>query len=447
MPVNSVKIVQTSQAGDRLTPKIDPLFNHDENPNLPLISINPSLTFQKIIGFGGAFTQASAYVLSRISPAKRDEVLNAYFSPNGSHYSLTRTHINSCDFSLQNYSYDEVRDDFKLEHFDIEPDLEYLIPLIKDAQRIPGADFKILASPWSPPAWMKDTGVMNGAGSLREDCYGAWALYFSKYIRSYAEHGIEIWAITTQNEPAFIPRWDGCKYTAEQQRDFIKNNLGPRFAKDGIDAKILIWDFNKNGVYPWAKTVLSDPRAARYTWGTAFHWYSGDFFEEILKVHREFPDKHLLHTEGCQERGPHINEYGPAEHYGHDIIGDLNNWTEGWIDWNIVLDENGGPNHANNMCSAPIMADIQTDTLIYNPSYYYLTHFSKYIRPEAVRVETVSGAEDLEVTAFKNPDGKIVMVVMNRTDAAVDFQVKLRDETRVLRPAIPGHAIMTLIIV
>jgi glucosylceramidase len=439
----SVTVIQTSQAGDRLAQKPALTFVSDDGSTMSTINVYSGTNYQKILGFGGAFTESSAYVLGKMSSAKRNEVLNAYFSPNGSNYSLMRTHINSCDFSLNNYSYDDVSGDYNLTNFNIAPDTGDLIPLIKDSMAVTGTSFKILASPWSPPAWMKSNGQMNGGGNLKTDCYSAWALYFSKYIQAYAGQGIPIWAVTVQNEPEATQSWDSCVYSAAQERDFVKNNLGPRFAQDGITAKIVIFDHNKDHVATWANTIMGDSGAAQYCWGIGVHWYSGDQFENLVTTHNSFPNLHIFHTEGCQEGGPHLNEWGPGERYGHDIIGDLNAWAEGWIDWNIVLDQQGGPNHVGNYCSAPIIANTTNDTLTYNPSYYYMTHFSKYARPDGYRIGSSCSDGNLETTSFKNPDGSVVVVVMNRTANAINFKIK--DGSYIIKPTIPAHAIMNFV--
>ena len=284
---------------------------------------------------------------------------------------------------------------------------------------------------------------MCNGGSLNASCYSAWALYFSKYIEAYAAQGIPIWAVTMQNEPEAVSTWENCVYTPAQERDFVKNYLGPRFTQDGITAKIMVYDHNKNDVFTYANTILSDALAAQYSWGVAIHWYDGDHFDNVLTTHNTFPNTHILHTEGCQDGGVHLNEWAPAEKYGHDIIGDMNVWTEAWVDWNIVLDQNGGPNHVGNYCSAPIIANTSTGTLTYNPSYYYLAHFSKYVRPDAYRIGISSNDLNLETTAFKNTDGNVVVVVMNKTANAITF--KLKDGSYIIKPTIPAHAIMNFI--
>ncbi len=349
---SAIRVVLTAKdTDDRLSEQAPAPFGAADRPAGATVTIDDEQTFQSIVGFGGAFTEAAAYTLARMSPERRAEALTAYFHPDkGIGYTLCRTHINSCDFSLGNYAYNEVPGDMELKHFDISRDRRWLIPLIKDAMAVPGADFRIYASPWSPPAWMKTSGQMNYGGELKRECYPAWALYFAKYIKAYAAEGIDIWGVTVQNEPAAVQTWDSCIYSAQQERDFVRDHLGPTLHKHGLaDVNIIVWDHNKDIIFERAAPILSDPEAAKYVWGVGFHWYSGDQFDHLAKVHKAFPDKKLLFTEGCQEGGVHLNSWAVGERYGHDIIGDLNNWTVGWTDWNMVLDERGGPNHVNNL--------------------------------------------------------------------------------------------------
>lgn len=439
-------ILSAKNTNDRLTVK-EPISLGSEilKGDLASITIDESKTYQTIIGFGGSFTEAAAYNLSKMSPDKRAEVLTAYFDPvEGIGYTLCRTHINSADFSLDNYAYAEVDGDFDLKHFTINRDRKWLIPMIKDAMAVDGADFKLFSSPWSPPAWMKTNGQMNYGGKLKEECRDVWARYYARYIKEYAKEGITIWGLTVQNEPAATQTWDSCIYSAEEEGACVRDHLGPMLEKEGLgDVKIIIWDHNKDLIFERAEPILSDPETAKYVWGVGFHWYSGDEFENLAKVHDAFPTTHLLFTEGCQEGGVRLGAWDLGERYAHDIIGDLNNWTVGWVDWNMVLDERGGPNHVDNLCDAPVIADTTRNDIYYQSSFYYMGHFSKYIRPGAVRIDHSVTRDALEVTAFKNLDNSIAVVVMNRTDDEIPFRLKANGKTAV--SSSPAHSIMTLI--
>lgn len=439
-------IVTARDTADRLSAK-QPLQFRDASTALNgnVVEIDTTKTFQTIVGFGGSFTESAAFALSRMSPDKRAEAIKAYFDPKSGHgYTLCRTHINSCDFALDNYSYCEVAGDTELKNFDISRDKKLLIPFIKDARAVPGADFKILASPWSPPGWMKTNGEMNHGGKLKPEYRDAWALYFTKYIKAYKDQDIDIWAITVQNEPAAVQVWDSCIYSAEEEGQFVRDHLGPALKQQKVDAvKLLVWDHNKDIMYERVAPILSDPATAKYVWGVGIHWYSGDNFENVAKVHNAWPDKHILHTEGCQEGGVHWNDWKPAERYAHDIIGDLNNWVVGWIDWNMVLDERGGPNHVGNFCDAPIIADARDNTLHYQGSYYYLGHFSRFIRPGAVRIGCTVSNPSLEATAFKNTDGRIAVNCLNRTDEPITFYLK--ESQKAAEIVLAPHAMITLL--
>lgn len=443
------RVVLTAKDTSSLLTDQKPLtFREDFTSASPAaVRLDDSQTFQTIEGFGGAFTEAAAYTLAQLSRDRRAEAIRAYFDPQKGHgYTLCRTHINSCDFSLGNYAYCEVDGDVELKHFDISRDKRWLLPLIKDAMAVAGKDLRIFASPWSPPAWMKTNGEMNHGGQLKRELYPTWANYFAKYIKSYAAEGVKIWGVSVQNEPAATQTWDSCIYSAEEERDFVRDHLGPILAAQGLgDVKIIVWDHNKDIIFERAQPILSDPAAAKYVWGVGFHWYSGDEFENLDKVHKAFPNTKLLFTEGCQEGGVHLGVWDVGERYGHDIIGDLNHWTVGWVDWNLVLNERGGPNHVDNLCDAPIIADTVRNELHYRTSYYYLGHFSRFIRPGAVRIGCKTTDARLECTAFRNTDGSTALVVMNRTDETARFDVT-RGKTDGAATSIPPHAIMTIIV-
>ncbi|QMS84427.1 glycoside hydrolase family 30 protein [Candidatus Xianfuyuplasma coldseepsis] len=409
----------------------------------PTIILNPQTTYQTMLGFGGAFTESSAYNLLRINEAKREEAIKAYFDPvDGLGYTLGRVSIHSCDFSLNSYTYID-EGDTTLETFDISRDEQAVIPLIKDAQKY-AKEIKLLGSPWSPPAFMKDNKSMIQGGKLLPEYYQLWADYFVKFIESYRAHGLTMWGVTVQNEPAAKQRWDSCVYTAEEERDFVKNHLGPTFENSSAkDVNILIWDHNRDIMVERASIVLEDEDAAKYVWGTGFHWYGSEAFENVGKVHELFPDKGLLFTEGCQEEGVHWDTFETGERYARNMIGDFNNFCQGYIDWNLFLDNTGGPNHVNNLCDSPIIVDVFPEQLVHQSSYYYIGHFSKYIRPDAVRIGCNNTHPKLQVTAFKNVDGTIAAVILNETDKKITTALQLHDET--IDIAMEPHSIITVV--
>ena len=442
----SIRIFSTAQhPAYRLTELPPPATGGDERAAKLSIFVNSAVQYQQIEGFGGAFTEAAALVFARLPQARQDELLRAYFDPIAGHgYTLCRTHINSCDFSLGNYAY-AAQPDAALRDFSVARDHEALIPLIRAAQRAAGRPLKLLASPWSPPAWMKTNGRMTGGGKLKPEFRQTWAEYYCRYIEAYAAEGLPIWGITVQNEPEAVQVWESCLYTAEEERDFVRDDLGPALAQHGLgDVRLLIWDHNRDLMVERAATVLSDPAAARYVWGTAFHWYEGDHFANVQALHDLYPDKHLLFTEGCQEGGPHTGEWGLAERYAHSLINDLNRWTAGWIDWNLLLDTSGGPNHVGNLCSAPILADTATGELHYQSSYYALGHFARFVKPGARRILSSTSHDALEAAAFRNPGGQIVVTALNRSDEASTLALTV-DGLRTMAECLP-HSITTFLL-
>lgn len=441
--------VTAKKTGQRLAKADDLTFVNMPQPNekQPAIFVDAAQSGQTMLGIGGALTDASAETFYKLPKDKQQEVLKAYFDPqNGIGFSLGRTHIHSCDFSSESYTY--VTDgDKSLKSFNIEHDLKYRVPFIKEVLATAGKDnFTLYASPWSPPAWMKDNGTMLHGGSLKPEFYGTWASYCAKFMKAYDQEGIPIWGMTVQNEPMANQTWESCIYTAEEERDFVKN-LGATFAKAGLaDKKIMIWDHNRGMMYQRAKVVLDDPEAAKYVWGVAYHWYVGDHFENVKRVQEAFPKTHLLFTEGCN--GPFdmakIDDWAGGEAYGKSMINDFNNGAVGWTDWNVLLDEHGGPNHVQNFCFAPIHGDTRTGTLHYMNSYYYIGHFSKFVRPGAKRVMSSSTLDTLLTTAFVNKSGNIVVVVMNASEEHQPFYLWM--DNKAAKSDSPAHSIMTFVV-
>ena len=391
------------------------------------VLLDPTHRFQSIIGFGGALTDAAAETYAKLPPDKQKEVLTAYFSPDkGIGYNFGRTHINSCDFSSESYAYDNVPGDTSLSHFSIAHDLKYRIPFTKAALAMSQGKLQLFASPWSPPAWMKTNNKMIFGGKLRPEDRQAWADYYIKFIQEYQKQGIPIWGLTVQNEPMASQRWESCIYTAADERDFVRDYLGPDLQKAGLSGvKLMIWDHNRGLMYNRAQTVYSDPKAAQYVWGTAFHWYGSYAYDNVQQVAEAFPDKNLVFTEGCIDKylPEKMGFWGHGEFYAKNELLDLNSGARAWTDWNILLDSHGGPNHVNNFCFAPIMADTATGTLKYDSSYYYLGHFSKFIHPGAQRIACGMSNDGLMAGAFINPDNTIAVIVLNITDRPQDYKI------------------------
>jgi glucosylceramidase len=437
----------------RLTPTAQLKLARAQQPTESEISVfvNPARRFQTFLGIGGALTDASAEVFARLPEARQAELLSAYYDPEkGIGYTLARTTIHSTDFSSESYTYID-EGDTQLETFSIDHDRQYRIPLIKRAIEAAGGELLIYASPWSPPAFMKDSGDMLHGGKLIPEFHEAWALYYTRFIKAYEAEGIPIWGITIQNEPMAVQRWESSIYSAEEERDFLKDHLGPVMEREGLgDRKIIVWDHNRDLMSHRANTIFEDPEASKYAWGMGFHWYEtwagGEhMYENLRNVSQSYPDKKLMFTEGTVENfSAERYQYWPnAERYGRSMINDFNAGTVGWTDWNILLDETGGPNHVQNFCFAPVHGDTRSGELIFTPTYYYIGHFSKYIRPGAQRVSTTTSRSHLLATSFVNANGSFATIVMNQGDMDIQYNFILGDQETDIR--IPAHAMQTLV--
>jgi len=405
----------------------------------PSVFVDPGFRFQAFLGIGGAFTDAAAETFARLPAKKQSEFLTACFdSVSGIGYTWGRTHINSCDFSSDMYTY--VRDgDKELATFSIAHDEKYKIPLIRKAIQTAGK-LNLFVSSWSPPAWMKDNNDRLHGGKLKPEYFQTWANYYVKYINALEKAGVPVWGLTVQNEPMAKQIWESCMFTAEEERDFIKNFLGPTLQGNKLGGKKLIaWDHNRDLLFQRASTILGDPEAAKYVWGIGFHWYEiwngGRQYENVKRTAEAFPGTNLLLTEACNYpfSWQTFDQWKWGEQYGENMINDFNNGAVAWTDWNLLLDETGGPNHVKGFCFAPIHAKTQEGTLHYMNSYFYIGHFSKFIRPGARRVTSSSSRAQLLTTAFLNPDGKLAVVVMNETGEKLPY-----------RMYIGGHAVETI---
>ncbi len=466
-----IEVYETSAEGHQLTPLTD--FAEAKSPTA--LKLRPEEPFQTITGFGGSFTEASAYLLNELGETNRKKIIDAYFSSEGARYSLTRTHMNSCDFSLGHYSYAPVEGDTALQHFSIEEDRGDIIPMIKDAMAASEDGFKIISSPWTAPPWMKDNNDWMG-GKLLPKYYDTWALFFSKYLEAYQAEGIDIWGFTVENEPlGNDSNWESMHYSPSEMTAFVQNHLGPRLEADGHQAKVLGYDQNREHLKEWVDEMYQNEATARYFDGTAIHWYASTFevFPEALQyAHQKAPDKYLIQTEACvdaevpkwkndawywskeatdwgwdwaPEDQKHLHpKYVPVYRYARDIIGCLNNWVDGWVDWNMVLNRQGGPNWFENWCVAPVIVDPDQDEVYFTPIYYTMAHFSKFIRPGAKRIGFDNPDEDLMVTAAQNPDGSVAVVVFNPTEQEKAFTVAMGEKAASV--TISKQAIQTIMI-
>ncbi|NBC24134.1 MAG: glycosyl hydrolase family 30 [Bacteroidetes bacterium] len=440
------------------------------------LKINLSKRYQRITGFGGSFTEASAYLLNQLSKKNQKAIIEAYFGETGARYSLTRKHMNSCDFSLSQYSYAPVPGDTALENFSIAEDSSDVIPMIKKAMEASEEGFRIISSPWTAPPWMKTNKDWVG-GRLLPEHYGTWALFFKKYIEAYQERGIPIWGVTVENEPlGNDSNWESMHFSPSEMNTFVKDHLGPELAGLESEVKILGYDQNRDeAMYDWIDTLYGDSKAASYYDGFAVHWYAStyDYFPKALAyAHNKGPDKLIIQSEACIDAQQPVwqddawywskeatdwgyrwapedqkylhPKYVPVYRYARDIIGCLNHHVNGWVDWNMILNREGGPNWFKNWCVAPVIVDEALDEVYFTPLFYVMKHFSRFIRPEAVRIGFDFEGDEMMCTAVQNPDNSIVVILFNPMKKRETIEISLKDQT--LGLSIAPQALQTIII-
>ncbi|KAJ1455406.1 O-glycosyl hydrolase family 30-domain-containing protein [Pelagophyceae sp. CCMP2097] len=377
------------------------------------VRVDTSARAQTLEGFGGAFTEAAALTWIKLPPAEQALVIEAYFGESGLRYSMGRVHMNSCDFCVDSYDFAPVAGDYDLTHFDasVAHDREAMIPLMLAAKKAlsawGGGNLELFASPWSPPEWLKEPrgklqvqSVLNSAepnGLLRGDrAHKAWALYYSKFATAYKDAGLQLWGFTVQNEPEFSAPWEACRWNASATRDFVLDYLGPRLRADHKGMKIFAFDHNRDHVVDWARTLYDRPvDAAKYLDGVAFHWYAGSLNRKLDGAVAHFNSAPLLlPSEGCNCPGVIESGLMRAERYAHDMLSDLWHGSCGWIDWNLLLDHVGGPNHLGNKCDAPILAVDANFSAVKFQSYFdVIGQFSKHLPKGSVRLDVLGAGQ------------------------------------------------------
>ena len=385
-----------------------PLVRDDQQENT-ILNLYPEMRFQTILGFGGAFTEAAGSVLEQMPLQAQTEILQAYYGQDGLRYTMARTHIDSCDFSLGNHCTVTDPSDTEFVTMNFAREERYILPYLLRAQQMAGAGIRVLLAPWSPPAFMKTNNDRNGGGSLKPEYYAKWAKYLAKYLTAMQQRGVTVYMVSAQNEPKAAQKWDSCVYTAQEEGEFVRDHLAPALKAAGLDTGITLWDHNKERLFDRSQSILRDSGTNAAVAGIAFHWYSGDHFEAIALTRLAHPDKLLFFTEGCVEYSRFsAGQLRNAQMYAHDMIGNLNAGMNAFLDWNLVLDQQGGPNHLSNYCDAPIMCDTNAGTYALKLSYRYIGHFSRYLQTGAVRIGKTCYTDTLETCAFQNPDGSLV---------------------------------------
>ena len=411
------------------------------SPNLSKafdIVVNTNKKYQRHQGFGGAFTDASVENYLKLDEKEKAKFIDAYFSRDGLNYNLGRYPIHSTDFSSHSYNYlgQGVKN---LEMMDLDVDKEK-IDLVRKCSDIADG-LRLMMSVWSPFEWMKDNRSLYHGGKLLYDFYQPWAKYLATVLDGLINRGVNITAITAQNEPEASQTWESCRFTGKEEGRFV-NYLYDELSKaDRDNIHIYLVDHNRDLLPKRVTDILSICRAPVY--GIAYHWYDHSCFDNLAMTHQTYPSYHLLMSECCVEllvsKDP-IGSLQHAEQYAYEMIKDFNNYSEGYIDWNLLLDEKGGPNHVGNYCESPIMMDGDKFKLL--PTYYYIGHFSRFISPGSIRVETINNSE-LEAVSYVTPKGKIVIVLLNRCEHRVVSNISLSKIS--YQVEIDSHSIATIL--
>lgn len=430
---NSRKIIEGEKA-----------FEKGKETENQVLNLYPDSKGQCFEGFGGAFTDSAGYVYSHMSDEEKSTVIRQYFDEDEMNYCFGRIHLDSCDFAMEQYEAMADPTDYDMKSFSVERTKKYMIPMIEDVQKMTGKKIELMVSPWSPPAFMKSNNERSNGGSLKKECYGFWARYLCRYIKELRNIGLNIQRMSLQNEPKAKQTWDSCIYTAKEEKEFLKDYLYPTMQEQGLDdIEIYIWDHNKERIYERACEII-DEETTEMISGIAFHWYSGDHFEALELVQKKFPNKKLILSEACIEYSKYAEDdyLANAQKYAHDIIGNLNAGMTAFYDWNLILDEKGGPNHVKNFCASPYHYDLDKRKLNDNSTRWYIWHFSHFIKPGARKIGHSRYTEKLEMTAFENLDGEIVAIVLNTTECVMDAVIRLKNQETTL--TIPAKSISTL---
>ena len=380
-----------------------------------VVNIYPELSYETFEGFGGAVTEAAGYIYSLMNDEQKKKVIETYFSPEKMNYRLVRVHMDSCDFSLGLYEAMSNSEDTELKSFSFERTEKYILPMLEDAKKTAGENLKLL-TPWSPPAFMKTNGKRTGGGKLKPEYRKLWAEYICRYIREFQNRGFEVQRISIQNEPKAVQTWDSCLFTAEEEKSFLRDFLYPTMKSHGFEnIEVFIWDHNKERIYERVRDTV-DEETREMVSGAAFHWYSGDHFEGLELVRRLYPELKLIMSESCLEYSifDEKNIESVTNKLCHEIIGDLNHGMCAFYDWNLLLDEKGGPNHVGNYCHAPFLYDVEKKKLLPQKTQEQYEMFSHFICPGSVRVQTTKFTEQIDTVAYRTPDGRIVLILLNK---------------------------------
>lgn len=421
---------------------------HDDTEEVEtqVINLYPELTYETFEGFGGAVTEAAAYVYSLMNEEQKKQVVKTYFSEDEMNYKLVRLHMDSCDFCINTYEAMSDAQDTEFKSFTFERTEKYMIPMLEDIKKTAGDELKLMLTPWSPPAFMKTNGDRKRGGKLKPEYRQMWAEYICRYMKEFKDRGYNVQRISLQNEPKAVQTWDSCLFSAEEEKVFLRDFMYPAMQAHGYeDIEIFIWDHNKERIYERVRDVVDDSTRHMVT-GAAFHWYSGDHFEAMELVRQRYPDVKMIMSESCLEYRlfDEKNIENVTNRLCHEIIGDLNHGMCAFYDWNLLLDEKGGPNHVGNYCHAPFLYDTKTKELMPQKTQRQYYHFAHNITPGSVRIGTTKYTEQIDVTAYRTPEDKIVVILLNKGDGLLP--VNFRMQGKAAEVILPGKTLASCVI-
>ncbi|XP_008201883.2 lysosomal acid glucosylceramidase-like [Nasonia vitripennis] len=446
----------TSKSGQRLNRtdgKID-----SEPKNGYTVRIDSNKLYQNMEGFGGAFTDSACINIKSLSQGTQDNLMNSYFSTNGSNYNFGRVPIGGSDFSTRPYSYDSTIGDTELKDFSLaKEDTEYKIPLMHKAREI-NPSLRFLSAAWTAPPWMKNVQSFNGFSYLREEYYQTFADYIVKFLEEYQKYGLEMWSVSTGNEPftslVIISRINSMFWSSDTASKWVINNLGPSIEKSKSNNTIILMLDDQRLALPWymVDVKVRHSEALKYVKGIGVHWYSDAVIPaNVLDLtHDLLPDKFILMTEACIGDRPWdhpkviLGSWKRAEKLVDKIFENINHYVVGWVDWNLALDIQGGPNWVDNYVDAPIIVDAKKDVFYKQPMYYVTTHFSKFVPRNSVRVHSDSKDTNVITTAFKTKDNRIIVLLFNKSNQNKSISI-IDDKYGNINVELPEHSVHTII--
>lgn len=420
-----------SELFTRLQPQGAPLDWHPDESGIEneVITIYPEQTRETWDGFGAALTGASGSVYAQMTEGQRHQMMKTYFSPQQMGYNRVRIHLDSCDFCPEMYEADSDETDRFLDKFDFSRTEALILPMLRDAERTAGQKLRLMLSPWSPPAFMKSNGQRCHGGSLKPEYYDLWAEYLCRYIKEFQSRGYFVERISLQNEPKAVQTWDSCVYTAQQEKQFLQV-MHRAFRRHGLeDVEIFIWDHNKERAFERAAGILDQSTRSMVT-GVACHWYSGDHFENLDLIRNTFPELKLIISESCIEYNKFDKSADTvnAVRLAHEILGDMNHGVSAFYDWNLLLDQNGGPNHVGNYCHAPFLFDTEAKTLHPQLLLDYFSVCARAVRPGSVRLVCSRYTDACDAVAYRRPDGRLTAVLLNRSSRELPVHLRLNGQ-------------------